>query len=96
MATFQWVGVSPRGETMRGEMEAQTRQAVIARLRAQRIQPMTDKIKEKGRGLNFEIKMPAFGGGVKQQEIVIFTRQFATMIGNAQASVVSARAAARR
>ncbi len=80
MAKFQWVGVSPRGETMRGEMEAQTRQAVIARLRAQRIQPMTDKIKEKGRGLNFEIKMPAFGGGVKQHEIVIFTRQFATMI----------------
>jgi len=80
MATCQWVGVSPRGETMRGEMEAQTRQAVIARLRAQRIQPMTDKIKEKGRGLNFEIKMPAFGGGVNQHEIVIFTRQFATMI----------------
>ena len=28
MAKSQWVGVSPRGETMRGEMEAQTRQAM--------------------------------------------------------------------
>jgi type IV pilus assembly protein PilC len=80
MATFQWVGVSPRGETMRGEMEAQTRQAVVARLRAQRIQPITEKIKEKGRGLNFEIKLPSIGSAVKQHEIVIFTRQFATMI----------------
>ncbi len=80
MATFQWVGVSPRGETMRGEMEAQTRHAVITRLRAQRIQPITEKIKEKGRGFDFEIKIPSFGSAVKQHEIVIFTRQFATMI----------------
>ncbi len=80
MAVYQWVGVSPRGETMRGEMEASTRQAVITRLRSQRIQPMPEKIREKGRGLNMEIALPSFGGGVKQHEIVIFTRQFATMI----------------
>ena len=80
MAMYRWVGVSPRGETMRGEMEATTRQAVITRLRAQRIQPITEKIKEKGRGLDFDIKIPSFGSPVKQRDIVIFTRQFATMI----------------
>ena len=80
MATFQWVGVSPRGETMRGEMEATTRQAVIARLRAQRIQPVTQKVREKGRGFDLEIKLPSFGSPVKQHDIVVFTRQFATMI----------------
>jgi len=80
MPVYQWVGVSPRGETMRGEMEATTRQAVITRLRAQRIQPVPEKIKEKGRGLTREIKLPSIGSPVKQRDIVIFTRQFATMI----------------
>src|SRR6185295_20331855 len=80
MPVYQWVGVSPRGETMRGEMEATTRQAVITRLRAQRIQPVPEKIKEKGRGLSMEIKLPSIGSPVNQRDIVIFTRQFATMI----------------
>jgi type IV pilus assembly protein PilC len=80
MPVYQWVGVSPRGETMKGEMEATTRQAVITRLRAQRIQPVPEKIKEKGRGLTREIKLPSIGSPVKQRDIVIFTRQFATMI----------------
>jgi type IV pilus assembly protein PilC len=80
MSVYQWVGVSPRGETMRGEMEAATRQAVITRLRAQRIQPVPEKIREKGSGFNMEIKLHSFGGGVNQRDIVIFTRQFATMI----------------
>jgi type IV pilus assembly protein PilC len=65
---------------MRGEMEAMTRQAVIAHLRARRIQPVPERIKEKGRGLNREIKLPWFGSPVKQRDIVVFTRQFATMI----------------
>ncbi len=80
MAMYQWVGVGPRGESMRGEMEAQTRQAVITRLRSQRIQPVPEKIREKGTGLSREIKLPSFGSPVKQRDIVIFTRQFATMI----------------
>ena len=33
MPMYQWVGVSPRGETLKGQMEATTRQAVITRLR---------------------------------------------------------------
>ena len=80
MAVYRWVGVSLRGETLQGEMEAVTRQAVISRLRAQRIQPVTEKIKEKGRGFEREIKLPSIGSPVKQREVVVFTRQFAAMI----------------
>ena len=40
MAVFKWEGISPKGEVMRGEMEAATRDAVIVRLRTQRIQPL--------------------------------------------------------
>jgi type IV pilus assembly protein PilC len=80
MPVFKWVGVGPNGETMRGEMEAMTRQAVITRLRTQRINPSPEKIKEKGKGFDREIRLPSFGAPVKQHDIVIFTRQFATMI----------------
>ena len=80
MPVFKWVGVGPNGETMRGEMEAMTRQAVITRLRTQRINPAPEKIKEKGKGFDREINLPSFGSPVKQRDIVIFTRQFATMI----------------
>ena len=80
MPMFKWVGVGPNGETMRGEMEAMTRQAVITRLRTQRINPAPEKIKEKGKGFDREINLPSFGAPVKQHDIVIFTRQFATMI----------------
>jgi type IV pilus assembly protein PilC len=80
MPMFKWVGVGPNGETMRGEMEAMTRQAVITRLRTQRINPSPEKIKEKGKGFDREINLPSFGAPVKQHDIVIFTRQFATMI----------------
>ena len=80
MAIYRWQGVSPRGETIGGEMEAPTRDAVLARLRSQRIQPLPDKIRERGKGLDRDIKIPGFGDGVKQKDIVIFTRQLGTMI----------------
>ena len=80
MAVFRWQGVSPRGETLSGEMEAPTRDAVLARLKAQRIQPIPTKIKERGKGLDREIAIPGFGESVKTKDIVVFTRQLGTMI----------------
>ncbi len=80
MAVFRWQGVSPRGETIAGEMEAPTRDAVLARLRSQRIQPIPNKVKEKGKGLDRELNIPGFGDGIKPKDIVIFTRQLGTMI----------------
>ena len=80
MAIFRWQGVSPRGETIGGEMEAPTRDAVLARLRSQRIQPVPNKIKERGKGLDRDISIPGFGDGIKPKDIVIFTRQLGTMI----------------
>jgi len=65
---------------MAGEMEAPTRDAVLVRLRSQRIQPIPAKIKEKGRGLERDITIPGFGESIKQRDVVIFTRQLATMI----------------
>lgn len=80
MAVFRWQGVSPRGEVLGGEMEAPTRDAVLVRLRSQRIRPLPAKVKEKGRGFDRELNIPGFGESIKQRDIVIFTRQLATMI----------------
>jgi type IV pilus assembly protein PilC len=80
MAVFRWQGVSARGEVLSGEMEAPTRDAVMVRLRSQRIQPLPAKVKEKNKGLGREITIPGFGESIKTRDIVIFTRQLATMI----------------
>jgi len=80
MPVYRWQGVSPRGETLNGEMEATSRDAVIIRLRTQRIQPNPARIKEKGKGLDYQISLPSIGSPVKSRDIVVFTRQFATMI----------------
>jgi type IV pilus assembly protein PilC len=80
MAVYRWQGISPRGEVLTGEMEAPTRDAVLVRLRSQRIQPVPAKVKEKGKGLGKELTIPGFGESISQRDVVVFTRQLATMI----------------
>ena len=80
MAIFRWQGVGPNGQTVKGEMDAPDASAVAARLRVQRIRPLPERIRAKGSGLDKEIKIPGLGEKVKQKDVVIFTRQLATMI----------------
>jgi len=72
---WQWEGTTKSGEKKRGEMEAADAEAVNARLRQMSIQP--SKVKKKA--AEFNIKLPGIGG-VTNKDLVIFTRQFATMI----------------
>lgn len=75
MATYLWTGRTRTGEDAAGQIEARSEAEVINKLRAQNIQPA--KVKKKAA----ELKLPfSIGGGVSQKELVIFTRQFATMI----------------
>jgi type IV pilus assembly protein PilC len=73
---FQWSGKTVRGTIESGEMTATTREEVIALLRKKNITAtvVTGKTK-KGIFGKFTL-----GGKVKDKDIVIFTRQFATMI----------------
>jgi type IV pilus assembly protein PilC len=61
-------------------MEAPTREAVIAQLRSRRILPDPAKIRERGKGLDRDIPLPSLGSPVKPRDVVVFTRQLATMI----------------
>lgn len=75
MPVFVWEGRFG-GSIKKGEMDAPSRSAVLARLRQMQIQPIPNRIKEKGKlfGLNF-----AFGS-ISTRDLVIFTRQLSTMI----------------
>ncbi len=80
MALYTWEGVNSSGKRVTGQMEAISPQAVYNTLKSQRINPNTKKIREKGKGLQKEIYLPGFRPKVKTKDIVVFTRQFATMI----------------
>lgn len=75
MPTFVWEAKTRVGETKRGEMDAASKDVVYQRLRAQNLQP--NKVKKKP--VAIVLKMPG-SSGVTTKELVVFTRQFATMI----------------
>ena len=80
MAIFSWEGKNSTGQVVTGEVEAKDLQAVFNILRSQQIVPNAKNIKEKGKGFNTEIKIPGFQAKVTGRDVVIFTRQLATMI----------------
>ena len=49
MPVYEWIGKTPTGETVRGELEAPDERIVKVRLSRQKITPI--KIKPKGKGL---------------------------------------------
>ncbi len=78
MAKFSWSGRARDGKNVKGEMEATSEAAVGAQLRRQGIMPA--RIKQRGGGLDIEIKIPGMEKKVTTKDLVVFTRQFATMI----------------
>ncbi|PLX72859.1 MAG: pilus assembly protein PilC [Desulfuromonas sp.] len=78
MGKFAWEATTKTGTVMKGEMEAPNVEAVQAQLRRQGLAP--GNIKERGKGLDIELSIPGFEPKVTTKDLVVFTRQFATMI----------------
>jgi type IV pilus assembly protein PilC len=76
MATFVWTGRTPKGTMQKGELVAKSRDEVIALLRKQSI--LVTSVQQKMGQIS--ISLPGFKGKVKEKDIVVFTRQLATMI----------------
>lgn len=74
---FEWSGKTSKGTIESGEMPAGSKEEVVALLRKKNITPTLIKPKEKKAAF---AGLSALGAGVKDKDIVIFTRQFATMI----------------
>ena len=73
MAEWVYEARTRAGEVQTGIIEAESKEAVQTRLRARQLNPV--KIRKKSRDINL-----SFGTGVSPKELVVFTRQFATMI----------------
>jgi type IV pilus assembly protein PilC len=79
MPKFNWEARTKTGGTQKGVMEAGTVDIVEAQLKKYGFSNIT--IKGDSKGLGF--KLPKFGGGgskIETKDLVVFTRQFATMI----------------
>ncbi|MBD0321012.1 MAG: type II secretion system F family protein [Gemmatimonadetes bacterium] len=75
MPVFAYSARNATGEILTGEIDLPTRDEVVGFLHRQRLRPVTVNTKAK----DFNI---VIGTGIKTREVVIFTRQFATMINS--------------
>src|SRR4051812_49385852 len=75
LPVWVWEGKTKSGETKRGEVEAPDEASVQQRLRAMAL----SNVKIKKRSIQIAFKLPMLTG-IGQKDLVIFTRQFATMI----------------
>ena len=73
MPTFTYSARSAAGELQSGEIDLPSRDEVVTFLRRQRLVPVSVQTKPKDLSISF-------GPGVTMREIVVFTRQFSTMI----------------
>ena len=71
---FIWEARTRTGDVKKGVMEAETEEAVHNKLKMQQLSPVM--VKKQPR----QITLPSIGTGVKTNDIVVFTRLFATMI----------------
>jgi type IV pilus assembly protein PilC len=76
MPVYLWKARTRQGTIKTGEIEASNDEAVMSQLRAQMLMPVT--VKKKGKDISEYL--PFLKPGITTKELVIFTRQFATMI----------------
>src|SRR6266581_1436940 len=75
MPVFQYTARTLKGDLQQGEVDLPSRDDVIAHLRKNRM--VVVQVRPAPKQLKISFK---FGGGVKTRDVVVFTRQFATMI----------------
>jgi len=75
MATFAYVGRTKSGAVKKGELSAKTRDEAVDQLRKQSV--VVTSLQEKSGAGGFKL---SFGSGLTDKDLVVFTRQFGTMI----------------
>ena len=75
MATFAYVGRSKSGSVKKGELVAKSREEAVDQLRKQSV--VVTSLEEKAAKEGFKL---SFGTGLTDKDLVVFTRQFGTMI----------------
>lgn len=76
---YQWRAVGSAGAEARGTIEAASESAVVAKLRAQGLSPLS-VIPLSRTGLNRDVSIPGFEKRVATKDLAIFAKQFAGLI----------------
>ncbi len=76
MSTFAYVGRTRQGTVKKGELTAKTRDEAVDQLRKQNV-VVTSLEEKSGKGGKFKFSL---GSGLTDKDLVVFTRQFGTMI----------------
>ena len=79
MAEFSFTARNAAGQTQKGTLTAHDRTAAMSALRNRGLQPVVVKDAKKSGGMNINIPLPG-GNKVKSKDLVVFTRQFSTMV----------------
>jgi len=74
MPIFEYTARNLKGDLVKDSVDLPTKDDVVAHLRKNRLVVVQVRVAPRA------MSMPKFGGGVKTRDVVVFTRQFATMI----------------
>jgi type IV pilus assembly protein PilC len=77
-STFDYSVRDRAGKIVKGRLEADSKTAVVARLRQMGYAPVS--IQQANTGMRREITLPKLGAKVKLKDLAVMSRQFATMI----------------
>lgn len=80
MGTFEYKAVNKQGNAVNGTLDANSKRAASDKLVRQGYRPLMIKAHKKGGFDPNNIKIPGMGQKVKLKDMVMFTRQLATMI----------------
>ena len=75
MPLFEYTARNLKGDIVKDQVDLPTKDDVVAHLRKNRL--VLVQVRQAPRAVS---GVPRFGGGVKTRDVVVFTRQFATMI----------------
>ncbi|HEY3298494.1 MAG TPA: type II secretion system F family protein [Armatimonadota bacterium] len=85
MPTFVYTAINPAGKTVKGKLDADSQQSVLSKLQEQKLH-IVDVSERKAASSGINARLAKYQK-IKLQSLVIFSRQFATMI-NAGISIV--------
>jgi type IV pilus assembly protein PilC len=74
MPIFEYTARNLKGDLVKDSVDLPSKDDVVAHLRKNRLVVVQVRVAPRA------MSMPRFGGGVKTRDVVVFTRQFATMI----------------
>jgi type IV pilus assembly protein PilC len=80
MPQFKYTARNSAGKTVEGTIEAPMQRAALEKLRSQRVNVVSVSEVKSGASVNILEKIPFLQPGVKSKDLVIFSRQLATLV----------------